>query len=114
MGWLDMLFGKRAAKHVRAVQKTVRAAQKVTTKPARAEPKPAPIKVAWTKSEKGNDTAEVDGWCVTIFKQDAGWNYCLSEILDAEDIENGDEDDPHFGDGYATKAAARKAALEDI
>jgi hypothetical protein len=66
------------------------------------------------KSEKGNDTGVVDGWRVTIFKSDGEWNYVLAEILDEQDIADGLEDDPQFGDGYPTKPAAKKAALEEL
>lgn len=68
----------------------------------------------WRKSARGNDTTEIDGFRVTIFKQDGEWNYCISEILDEIGMEDGLEDDPQFGDGYPTKAAAQRAALAEL
>lgn len=107
MGWLDLLLGKKAAKQTRTVNKLVKAA---TKSPAS---KPAPArKVEWTKSEKGNDTAQIDDFQVTIFKQDGQWNFCVAEILDDDDRAEGHQDEPHFGDGYPTKTEAKKEALE--
>lgn len=102
-----LIFGKSAKKKASLVQKAIKAAQSTASKTP-------PVSVAWSKSEKGNDTAVVDGWRVTIFKSDGEWNYCISEIFDAEDIADGMEDDPQFGDGYPSKAAAKKAALEEL
>ncbi|MET4127737.1 hypothetical protein [Roseovarius sp. MBR-6] len=110
MGWLDLIFGKGNAKTIKKVQKAASAIQpKVTPAPKATAPK-----VQWQKSEKGNDTAEIDGFRVTIFKQDDGWNYCIAEILDEEDIADGVEEAPEFGEWYPTKAEAKKAALEEV
>lgn len=110
MGWLDLIVGKKSARTIKKVQKV---ASSASAKP-KAERKAAAPKVVWRKSEKGNDTTEIDGFRVTIFKQDDGWNYVSSEILDAEDIADGMTDEPEFGDGYTTKTEAKKAALEDF
>jgi len=110
MGWLDLIVGKKSARTIKKVQKV---ASYATSKP-KPEKEAAALKVEWQKSEKGNDTTEIDGFRITIFKQDGGWNYCTSEILDAEDIADGVTDSPEFGDGYSTKPQAKKAALEDF
>jgi hypothetical protein len=110
MGWLDAIFGKGSAKKIKQIQKVTSA----LTPKEKAAPKSASPKLEWKKSEKGNDVAEVDGFRVTIFKQGGGWNYCISEVLDEEDIADGMQDDPIFGEGFDTKAEARKAALEDL
>jgi len=110
MGWLDLIFGKKSARALKQVQKAT-ASVGGKTKPAAKGKRP---KVEWQKSEKGNDTAEVDGFRVTVFRQDDGWNYCVSEILDADDVANGVEEVPEFGDGFETKAGAKKAALENF
>lgn len=107
MGWLDAIFGKGTSKNVRAIEKAF--------KPSKQKPKPvaktARPKVTWTKSEKGNDTAEVDGWQITVFPQDGIWNYCACEILDEEDIASGEKDIPIYGDLYPTKAEAKREAI---
>ena len=110
MGWLDAILGKGSTKKIKKVQKATSA---LTAKEKPAQKVAAP-KVQWEKSDKGNDTAEIDGFRVTIFKQDDGWNYCISEILDEEDIAAGVEDAPDFGEGFDTKAQAKKAALEEL
>lgn len=110
MGWLDLILGKKNAKTIKKAQKV---ASTISAKP-KAERKVAAPKVVWRKSEKGNDTTEIDGFRITIFKQDDGWNYVVSEILDAEDIADGMTDEPEFGDWYPSKAEAKKAALEDF
>ena len=110
MGWLDLVVGKKSAQTIKKVQKVV---SHVTAKP-KPEKKAAAPKVEWQKSEKGNDTTEIDGFRITIFKQDGEWNYCSSEIFDAEDIADGMTDSPEFGDGYPTKTEAKKAALKDF
>lgn len=66
------------------------------------------------KSDAGNDTAEIDGFRVTIFERNGGWTYCISEILDEEHLADGLEDVPEFGDWFPTKAAAKKGALEEL
>lgn len=110
MGWLDALLGKKNARTFKKVQKAISQPPPAPKKPAR----PALPKLEWHKSDKGNDTTEFEGMRITIFKQDDEWNYCIAEILDEEDIADGLEDDPEFGDGYPTKAAAKKAALEEL
>jgi hypothetical protein len=90
MGWLDAIFGKGSTKKIKKVHKATSA---LAGKSKPAESGTAP-KVQWTKSEKGNDTAEINGFRATIFKQDDGWNYCISEILDEDDIADGVEDVP--------------------
>jgi hypothetical protein len=107
MKFLDLIFGKKAAKTARKVQKAV------STQPAKAKGAALP-KLVWTKSEKGNDTTEFQGTRITIFKQQGEWNYCIAEILDEDDIAEGVQDEPIFGDGYATKTAAKNAALDEI
>lgn len=110
MGWLELIFGKKNARTMKKVQKTT---ANITGKPAPQREVKRP-KIEWQKSEKGNDTAEIDGFRVTIFRQDDEWNYCIAEILDEEDIADGVEDVPEFGDGYPTKTQAKKAALEEL
>lgn len=110
MKWLDAILGKGSAKKYKKIQKAA-AALAPKEKPLQKSVAPKP---EWKKSEKGNDTAEIDGFRVTIFKKDDGWNYCISEIYDEEDIADGMEDEPIFGEGFDTKAQARKAALEEL
>ena len=110
MGWLELLFGKRNAKTIKTIQKTtakLRAKPHVPTERGRP-----PLK--WKKSQNGNDTAEIDGFRITVFEQDDGWTYCISEILDAEDIADGVEDELDFGDWFPTKAAAKRGALDQF
>lgn len=107
MGLLDALFGKKTASRARKIQKAL-------TPPPPPKPKAQPLpKVVWSKSAKGNDTTEYEGYRITIFQQDEGWNYVVSEILDEDDLADGLEDSPEFGIGYSTKAAAKRAAFED-
>lgn len=108
MGWLDILVGRKAAKQARTVAKV---AKSVRPKPATPEKAASASRIEWTKSEKGNDTAEVHGHRITIFKRDGFWNYCVAEILDEDDLAEGMTDETEFGDGYPTKAAAKKEAL---
>lgn len=107
MKLLDLIFGKKTANRARKIQKAL-------TPPPPAKPKAQPLpKLVWSKSAKGNDTTEYEGHRITIFPQDDGWNYVLSEILDEDDIADGLEDSPEFGIGYPTKAAAKRAAFEE-
>ena len=110
MGWLDIILGRKNSKTLKKVQK---AASTVTTK-SKQKLNPTHPKVEWQKSEKGNDTAEINGFRVTIFKQDDGWNYCIAEILDEEDTADGVADSPEFGEWFPTKTEAKKAALEEV
>jgi|GEM_PF-2140760 len=110
MSWLNLVLGKKSARTVKKVQKMASA----LSAPPKAETKVAAPKVVWLKSENGNDTTEVDGFRVTVFKQDDGWTYVASELLDAEDIAEGMTDEPEFGDWYPTKAEAKRAALEEF
>lgn len=107
MGWLDAFFGKGTSKNVRAVKKALNP----TPPKSKPKAKASHPKVAWTKSEKGNDTAKIDGWQITVFPQDGIWNYCACEILDAEDIANGEKEMPMYGDLYPTKAEAKREAV---
>lgn len=110
MGWLDALLGKGSTKKIRQVQKVAKA---VAPKDKPTAKKTLP-KIEWRKSEKGNDTAEFEGFRVTIFKDGEEWNYCISEILDEQDLADGIDDVPDFGEGFETKAKAKKAALEQL
>lgn len=113
MGWLDLLFGKGATRKAKTIQKIAKAASppKATPKAPKAPPTP---KLEWVKSENGNDTAIHDGFRITLFKRDGLWNYCVVEILDEEDIADGTEEMPIFGDGYPTKAEARREAMLEV
>jgi hypothetical protein len=108
MGWLDLIVGKKNARTIKAVQKV---ASNAAAKP-KPEKKAAAPKVEWQTSEKGNDKTEIDGFRITVFKQDAGWNYCFSEILDSDESADDEMNTPQFGDGYTTKSKAKKAVLE--
>ena len=108
MDWLSFILGKKNAKTAKKIKKLT-SGLAATQKPTPAVKLP---KAQWRKSNNGNDTAELEGFRVTIFQQDERWNYCISEVLDAEDLADGLEDSPEFGDGYDTKSEAKKAALE--
>ena len=110
MGWLELIFGKKTARTMKQVHKATAGISGKPTSGTRAK-RP---KIEWRKSENGNDTAEIDGFRVTIFRRDDEWNYCIAEILDEEDIADGVDDAPEFGEGYPTKAEAKKAALEEL
>jgi hypothetical protein len=110
MDWLSFILGKKNAKTAKKIRK-ITSGLAATQKPT---PAIKPPKVQWQKSNNGNDTAELEGFRVTIFQQDEGWNYCISEVLDAEDLADGLEDSPEFGVGYDSKSEAKKSALENL
>lgn len=110
MGWLDLILGKKTARTIKKVQNSVFE----TSAQPRTEKKAVVPKVVWQKSEEGNDTAEIDGFLITIYREEDGWTYRYSEILDAEDIADGMIDTPEFGDWFPTKTEAKKASLVDF
>ena len=76
MGWLDLLFGKGTSRKAAKASKAITKISSALAAPAeKSSSKKTPAqKIDWQKSEKGNDTAEIDGYRITIFKRDDEWN----------------------------------------
>ena len=60
----------------------------------------------WTTSENGNPTLVMGGMRLTVFQQDGGWTYCISEL--------NRPNEPHFSDTYATAQIAKEEALASL
>ncbi len=59
--------------------------------------------VKWSRSANGNPVIFRLNRCITVFRTDSGWKYCIATI---------DEDDnPYFSEVYETEVAAKFEAL---
>ena len=63
----------------------------------------------WQTSVKGNLAMVVDGTRITIFAQDGGWKYVISDNGDGDN-----EDGTYFSEKYETAEAAKYEALVDL
>ncbi|MDF2096396.1 hypothetical protein [Aquibaculum arenosum] len=81
MALFDWLFGKSKARKDKAL--TARA--------------------GWAVSENGNPMLIEGSTRITVFQQDRGWKYCISDIEDREE--------PYFSEAYSDKREAQEEAL---
>lgn len=56
----------------------------------------------WHASRNGNQTIKVGSLRLTVFEQDRGWKYCISQ--------GSGDDNPYFSERYATEQEAKEAA----